>query len=84
MKKSKEFWEGFDKDGIDGIYMDTPNNKVNSGEDSSDESGEMLDDSSGKQLQASAKVDQSACDELPDDAGPTNLNGENSASQGRI
>ncbi|CAG9828272.1 unnamed protein product [Diabrotica balteata] len=52
---SEQFWEDFHNEIVDRVYIEPPENREESDEDSGDESGSGLDNLSGKQLQADRK-----------------------------
>lgn len=53
--ESQVFWEDND-DYVDRVYIEPPENRIESDEDSGDESIGLLDNLSGRQLQAAAEV----------------------------
>lgn len=56
MFETEEFWEEFSNDHVDRLYIEPPEHRDESDEDSGDESGGLLDNLSGRQLQAAAEV----------------------------
>ncbi|KAG5881255.1 hypothetical protein JTB14_032967 [Gonioctena quinquepunctata] len=42
MFESEQFWEDFENDGMERVYIEPPDNKEESNEDSGDESGGLL------------------------------------------
>ncbi|KAG5880359.1 hypothetical protein JTB14_025778 [Gonioctena quinquepunctata] len=49
MFESEQFWADFENDGIERVYIEPPDDKEESDEDSGDESGGLLDNLAGRQ-----------------------------------
>ncbi|KAG5896577.1 hypothetical protein JTB14_024387 [Gonioctena quinquepunctata] len=56
MFESEQFWADFENDGIERVYIEPPDDKEESDEDSGDESGGSLDNLAGRQLASSAEM----------------------------
>ncbi|KAG5899604.1 hypothetical protein JTB14_037266 [Gonioctena quinquepunctata] len=56
MFESEQFWADFENDGIERVYIEPPDDKEESDEDSGDESGGLLDNLAGRQLASSAEM----------------------------
>ncbi|KAG5875548.1 hypothetical protein JTB14_025762 [Gonioctena quinquepunctata] len=56
MFESEQFWADFENDGIERVYIEPPDDKEESDEDSGDESGGLLDILAGRQLASSAEM----------------------------
>ncbi|KAG5895459.1 hypothetical protein JTB14_001335 [Gonioctena quinquepunctata] len=56
MFESEQFWADFENDGIERVYIEPPDDKEESDEDSGDESGGLLDNLAGRQLASSVEM----------------------------